>query len=83
MYIYVHIYIYTHIYTYIHIHIYTHIYTYKIYTHTHIYIYTHTYIYLVCVCAKSLQVCLTLLNPLDFSSPGSFVHGIFQARIFQ
>ena len=26
--------------------------------------------------AKSLQSCLTLCNPLDSSSPGSFVHGV-------
>ena len=29
---------------------------------------------------KSLQLCLTLCDPIDHSSPGSSVHGIFQAR---
>ena len=35
----------------------------------------------VCVCAKSLQWCLTPCNTMDHSPPGSSVHGIFQARI--
>ena len=34
-------------------------------------------------CAKSLQSCLTLCNPMDCSPPGSSVHGIFQARILE
>ena len=34
-----------------------------------------------CVCAKSLQSCLTLCDPMDCSLPGSSVHGILQARI--
>ena len=29
----------------------------------------------LCVCAKSLQSCPTLCNPLECSLPGSFVHG--------
>ena len=29
------------------------------------------------------QSCLTLSNPMDCSSPGSFVHGIFQARVLE
>ena len=33
------------------------------------------------VSAKSLQSCLTLLDPIDCSPPGSSVHGILQARI--
>ena len=32
-------------------------------------------------CAESLQLCLTLCNPMDCSPPGSSVHGILQARI--
>ena len=32
------------------------------------------------VCAKSLQTCLTLCDPMGCSPPGSYVHGIFQAR---
>ena len=34
-------------------------------------------------CAKSLQLCLILCNPMDYSSPGSSVHGILQARILE
>ena len=30
--------------------------------------------------AKSLQLCLTLCDPMDRSPPGSSVHGILQAR---
>ena len=29
----------------------------------------------ICVCAKSLQLCPTLCNPMDCSPPGSSVHG--------
>ena len=38
---------------------------------------------LSCVCTKSLQLCLTLCNPMDCSPLGSSVHGIFQARILE
>ena len=34
----------------------------------------------VCVC-KSMQLCLTLCDPMDCSPPGSSVHGILQARV--
>ena len=30
-----------------------------------------------CVCVKLLHSCPTLCDPMDDSSPGSFVHGIF------
>ena len=33
--------------------------------------------------AKSLQLCLTLRDPIDCSPPGSSVHGIFQARVLE
>ncbi|CAN0549120.1 unnamed protein product [Rangifer tarandus platyrhynchus] len=33
--------------------------------------------------AKSLQSCLTLCDPMDYSLPGSAVHGILQARILE
>ena len=36
-----------------------------------------------CVCAKLLQSCLTLCDPMDCSLPGSSVHGISQARILE
>ena len=29
------------------------------------------------------QSCLTLCNPMDFSPPGSSIHGIFQARVLE
>ena len=35
------------------------------------------------VLAKSLQLCLTLCDPMDCSCPGSSVHGILQARILE
>ena len=34
-------------------------------------------------CAKSLQSCLILCDPLDCSLPGSSVHGILQARTLE
>ena len=36
-----------------------------------------------CVCAKSLQLCLTLCDPMDQSPSGSSVHGVLQARILE
>ena len=36
-----------------------------------------------CLHAKSLQLCLTLCNPMDCNRPGSSVHGIHQARIVE
>ena len=36
-----------------------------------------------CMCAKSLQSCPTLCDPMDRSPPGSLVHGILQARILE
>ena len=39
-----------------------------------------------CVCvmhAQSLQLCPTLCHPVDYSSPGSSVHGILQARTLE
>ena len=35
------------------------------------------------MCAKSLQLCLTLCDSMDCSPPGSFVQGILQARILE
>ena len=29
------------------------------------------------------QSCMTLCNPMDCSLPGSFIHGIFQARVLE
>ena len=35
----------------------------------------------LCICTKSLQLYLTLCDPMDCRLPGYSVHGIFQARI--
>ena len=37
----------------------------------------------LCMHAKSLQSCPTLWDPMDYSPPGSPVHGILQARILE
>ena len=38
----------------------------------------------VCVLAHSVtQSCLTLCDPMDYSTPGSSVHGIFQGRLLK
>ena len=42
-----------------------------------------TFVSIPCVCAKSLQYCLTLWDPMDYSPPGSSVHGVLQARILE
>ena len=34
-------------------------------------------------CVLVLQSCPTLWDPIDCSSPGSSIHGIFQARILE
>ena len=43
--------------------------------------YPLTHIGLVCVLV--VQLCLTLCDPMDCSSPGSSVHGILQARMLE
>ena len=35
----------------------------------------------MCMCAKWLQSCPTVCDPMDCSQPGSTVHEILQARI--
>ena len=35
------------------------------------------------VCVLVAQLCPTLCDPMDCSPPGSFVHGIFQARVLE
>ena len=37
----------------------------------------------VCLRAKLLQSCLTLSDPMDYSLPGSSIHGIFQAGVLE
>ena len=44
--------------------------------------YTHTHTY-ICMHVQSLQLCLTLCDPVDCSQPGFSVHGIIHARILE
>ena len=37
----------------------------------------------ICLCVSVTQSCLTLCYPMDYSPPGSSVHGILQARILE
>ena len=37
----------------------------------------------MCSCMKSLQLCLTLCDPMDHSPPDSSVHGILQRKILE
>ena len=37
----------------------------------------------MCMRAKSLQLCLTLCDPIDCSPPGSSVHGILQTTVLE
>ena len=41
------------------------------------------YVNSCCVYVKLLQLCPTLCDPVDYSTPGSSVHGILQARILE
>ena len=43
----------------------------------------HWPVTLLAAAAKSLQLCLTLCNPIDSSPPGSPVPGILQARTLE
>ena len=51
--------------------------------HFYTYFYTFTAFYVSYMCAKLLQSCLTLCDPVDCSWPGSSVLGILQARILE
>ena len=55
--------------------------------HIHICVCVHIYIHIhmlaAAAAAKSLQLCLTLCNPIDGSPPGSPVPGILQARTLE
>ena len=37
----------------------------------------------LCTCVLVTQSCLSLSEPLDCNLPGSFIHGILQARILK
>ena len=39
--------------------------------------------YIISAAAKSLQLCLTLCDPIDGSLPGSPIPGILQARTLE
>ena len=41
------------------------------------------FIFIVGGACSVAQLCLTLCNPMDYSPPGSSVHGIFQIRILE
>ena len=47
--------------------------------------FTQTHVYLVgdAAAPKSLQLCLTLCDPIDASPPGSPIPGILQARTLE
>ena len=81
---YIYIYIKDHIYMIFYIYIYDTFYWFLIYIHicTYIYIYVCMYMY-AATAPKSLQLCLTLCNPIDSSPPGSPIPGILQARTLE
>ena len=43
----------------------------------------HVWLTAFSTCGSCAQLCLTLCDPMDYSPPGFFVHGIFQARILK
>ena len=58
------------------------IYIYIIYILILLYIFLSLYSFM-CMHAQCTQLCSTLHDPMDCSSPGSTVHGILQARILE
>ena len=50
-----------------------------------VYVYVYVCVYIdICVCVYSFtELCLTICNPMDYSPPGSFVHGVLQGRILE
>ena len=40
-------------------------------------------LYLCCCCFLFAKSCPTICNPMDYSPPGSYVHGISQAKILE
>jgi len=47
------------------------------------FIFSYLLFYLIGLLVLSAQLCPTLCNPMDYSLPGSFVHGSLQARILE
>ena len=37
----------------------------------------------MCMCMLVIHLCLSLCDPMDYSLPGSSIHGISQARIME
>ena len=71
---------------YIYIYIYIYIYVCMYLQHQDNFFLTKNYLFsrLVCVCVCLVsRVSMTLCNPMDYSLPGSSVHGIFQARMLE
>ena len=50
-----------------------------------VYVYVYVYVYIdICVCMYLFtELCLTICSPMDYSPPGSFVHGVLQGRILE
>ena len=52
--------------------------------YTTIYVKKNMQVYMhVCIPTKLLQSCPALCDPVDYSPPGSSVHGVLQARILE
>ena len=47
------------------------------------YILEHAFLFIAAAAAKSLQLCLTLCDPREYSLSGFSVYGIFQARVLE
>ena len=48
-----------------------------------LFIHSQNIIISIVLCAKLLQMCPTLWDPMDYSPPGSSIHGILQVRILE
>ena len=53
------------------------------YTNTYIYVCMYVCMYVFINVRVHAQFCPTLCDPMDYSPPGSSVHGIFQVRILE
>ena len=43
----------------------------------------YVHVYMLCCCCLVTKTCLTLCDPMDCSTLGFPIHGIFQARILE
>ena len=48
-----------------------------------LFIHSQNIIISIVLCAKLLQMCPTFWDPMDYSPPGSSIHGILQVRILE